>query len=384
MKFLPLIFRNALRNRRRTILTVLSISMSLFLISTLWTLLQQLESPPLTPDSATRIITRHQTSLANTMPISYREKIRTIPGVEEVSAYQWFGGVYKDPANFFAQFAVDPEHYFTVYPDIHVVSPDQMDAFKKERSAALVGVNLAKRYGWNIGDRVTLQGTFFPTIELIIRGFLKDAGSESLFIFRYDYLNEVVKGSAFADRAGTFAVKVKSADDIAAVAEAIDATFLNSTAPTKTETEKAFVLGFVSMLGNVRTLVVSISTVLIFTIILVTANTMAMSIRERTGEIAILKTLGFSPIQVLSVLIGESAFIAVLGGLLGSLGARYILGAMDFATYTTGFIQVFDVKWATVLLAAGISLVVAFMSTFVPAWSASQLTIADAVRRRGE
>jgi putative ABC transport system permease protein len=381
MKFLPLIFRNAFRNRRRTILTVLSISMSLFLISTLWTLLQQLESPPLTPDSATRVITRHQTSLANTMPIAYRDKIRAIPGVEEVSAYQWFGGVYKDPANFFAQFAVDPEHYFIVYPDIHVVSPDQMDAFKKERSAALVGVTLAKRYGWNLGDRVMLKGTFFPNIELIIRGFLKDAGSESLFIFRYDYLNEVVKNF---NAAGTFAVKVKSADDIAAVAEAIDGTFVNSTAPTKTETEKAFVLGFVSMIGNVRTLVISISTVLIFTIILVTANTMAMSIRERTGEIAILKTLGFSPGQVLSVLIGESAFIAVLGGLLGSLGARYLLGAVDFGALTTGFIQVFDVKWATVLLAAGISLVVAFMSTFVPAWTASQLTIADAIRRRGE
>jgi putative ABC transport system permease protein len=256
-----------------------------------------------------------------------------------------------------------------------------MDVFKKERTAALVGVSLAKKYGWNIGDRVMLQGAFFPNVELIIRGFLKDAGSENLFIFRYDYLNEVVKDF---NQTSTFAVKVKSADDIAAVAEAIDGAFVNSTAPTKTETEKAFVLGFVSMLGNVRTLVVSISTVLIFTIILVTANTMAMSIRERTGEIAILKTLGFSPGQVLNVLIGESAFIAVSGGLLGSLGARYLLGAMDFNAYTTGFIQVFDVKWATVLLAAGISLVVAFMSTFVPAWSASQLTIADAVRRRGE
>ena len=380
MKFLPLILRNALRNRRRTILTVLSISMSLFLISTLWTLLQQLESPSLTPDSATRVITRHQTSLANTMPISYREKIRAISGVEEVSAYQWFGGVYKDPANFFAQFAVDPEHYFTVYPDIHVVSPDQMEAFKKERAAALAGVSLAKKYGWNLGDRVMLQGTFLPDVELIIRGFLKDAGSESLFIFRYDYLNEVVK----ENQTSTFAVKVRSADDISAVAEAIDSAFVNSTAPTKTETEKAFVLGFVSMLGNVRTLVISISTVLIFTIILVTANTMAMSIRERTGEIAILKTLGFAPGQVLSVLIGESAFIAVLGGLLGSLGARYLMGAVDFNAYTTGFIQVFDVTWATVLLAAGISLVVAFTSTFVPAWSASRLAIADAIRRRGE
>src|SRR6185295_18000039 len=152
MKFLRLILKNAFRNRRRTILTVLSISMSLFLISTLYTLLQELESPPLTPESAKRIVTRHQTSLANTMPIAYAQKIRSMPGVEEVSAYQWFGGIYKDPANFFAQFAVDHDRFFNVYPDMHVVSPEQMDAFKKERSAALAGTSLAKRYGWNLGD----------------------------------------------------------------------------------------------------------------------------------------------------------------------------------------------------------------------------------------
>jgi putative ABC transport system permease protein len=315
------------------------------------------------------------------MPIAYRDKIRSMPGVEEVSPYQWFGGIYKDPANFFAQFAVDPEHFFAVYPDMHVVSPDQLEAFKKERTAALAGVSLAKRYGWNIGDRVALKGTFFPDVELIIRGFLKDSGSENLFLLRWDYLNEVVKDF---NAAGTFAIKVRSAEDIPAVIEGIDTTFANSTAPTKTETEKAFALSFVSMLGNVRTLVISISTVLIFTIILVAANTMAMSIRERTGEIAILKTLGFSPGQVLGVLIAESAFIAVLGGLLGALAARYLLGALDFNAYTTGFIQVFDVRWATVFLSAAISLAVAFTSTFVPAWSASRLAIAEAVRRRGE
>src|SRR5215469_7408467 len=206
MKFLPLIFRNLTRNRRRTVLTILSISMSLFLVSTLWTLLQELESPPQTPESATRVITRHQTSLANSMPISYREKIRSIPGVEEVSAYQWFGGVYKDPANFFAQFAVDPDRFFTVYTDMQVVSPDQMEAFKKERTAALAGVTLAKRYGWNLGDRIMLQGTFLPNVELVLRGFLKDGGSDALFVFRYDYLNEVVPDF---NQTSTFAVKVK-------------------------------------------------------------------------------------------------------------------------------------------------------------------------------
>jgi putative ABC transport system permease protein len=320
MKFLPLILRNAFRNRRRTILTVLSISMSLFLISTLQTLLEQLESPPLTPESATRVLTRHQTSLANILPISYRDKIRQVPGVKEVSAYQWVGGIYKDPANFFAQFAVDPDRFFDVYPDIHPLAPEQKEAFMKERTAALAGIGLAKRYGWNLDDRITLQGTIFSRdIELVIRGFIKDGASENLLLLRHDYLNELWDNY---NGAGVFAIRVATAEQIPAVVETIDNTFLSSTAPTKTETEKAFVLGFVSMLGNVRSLVMSISTVLIFTIILVAANTMAMSIRERTREIAIFKTLGFSPGHVLSVLIGESAMIALAGGLRVGMSSR--------------------------------------------------------------
>jgi putative ABC transport system permease protein len=382
MKFLPLIFRNTLRNRRRTILTVLSISMSLFLVSTLRTLLNALESPPMTPESAMRVLVRHQTSLANLIPISYEDRIRQVDGVVEVSPYQWFGGVYKDPANFFGQFAVDPEPFFKIYSEIRPLEPEHMEAFAKERTAALAGVNLAKKYGWSIGDRVTLEGTIFPrNVELTIRGLVSGGASESVLFFHYDYLTEAFGN---LDGASTFVVKARSAEEIPAVIDAIDGTFMNSTAPTKTETEKAFVLGFMAMWGNVRTLVVSISTILIFTIVLVAANTMAMSIRERTSEIAILKTLGFSWRHVLGVLIAESALIAVAGGLLGSLAARYLLGAVDFQALTAGFIQVFDVTWSTVMLAAGISLAVAFGSTFVPAWNASRLEIADAVRRRGE
>jgi len=382
MRFLPFIFRNAFRNKRRTVLTVLSISMSLFLISTLRTLLEQLESPPLTAESASRILTRHQTSLANVLPISYREKIRQTPGVVEVSAYQWVGGIYKDPANFFAQFAVDPDRFFTVYPDIHPLALEQKATFMKDRTAALAGVGIAKRYGWNIGDRITLQGTILAKdISLVICGFIHDGGSENLLLLRHDYLNELWDNY---DSSGVFAIRVRAPEDIPAVIDTIDSTFSSSTAPTKTETEKAFVLGFVSMLGNVRSLVVSISTVLIFTIILVAANTMAMSIRERTGEIAILKTLGFAPGHILTILIGESALIAVAGGLIGSIAARYIFARMDISAMTTGFIETFNVTWETVLLAAGISLAVAFASTLVPAWNASRLAIADAVRRRGE
>jgi putative ABC transport system permease protein len=382
MKFLRLILRNAFRNKRRSVLTILSISMSLFLISTLRTLLEQLESPPLTAESATRVLTRHQTSLANVLPIAYREKIRQTPGVVEVSAYQWVGGIYKDPANFFAQFAVDPDRFFTIYPDIHTLAPDQKEAFQKERTAALAGVGLAKRFGWKLGDRITLKGTIFSAdIALVIRGFIQDAGSENLLLMRHDYLNKLWNDY---DSSGVFAIRARSAEEIPAVIDSIDGMFANSTAPTKTETEKAFVLGFVSMLGNVRTLVVSISTVLIFTIILVAANTMAMSIRERTGEIAILKTLGFAPGHILGILIGESAMIAVTGGLLGSITARVIYSGINISAMTTGFIERFNVTWTTVAFAAGIALVVAFTSTFIPAWNASRLAIADAVRRRGE
>lgn len=336
----------------------------------------------MTPQSAMRVLTRHQTSLANLIPISYRDRIRRVPGVEEVSAYQWFGGVYKDPANFFGQFAVDPVPFFKIYSDIRPLAPEQMEAFVKERTAALAGVNLAKTYGWHVGDRITLQGTIFPrAMELTIRGLVNGGPGDSVLFFHYDYLTEVF---ANLNAASTFVVKTRSAEEIPAVIDAIDSEFMNSTAPTKTETEKAFLLGFMEMWGNVRTLVVSISTVLIFTIVLVAANTMAMSIRERTGEIAILKTLGFTSGHVLTVLIAESALIALAGGLLGSLGARYLLGAVDFQALTAGFIQAFDVKWTTVMLAAAISLAVAFGSTLVPAWNASRLEIADAVRRRGE
>jgi putative ABC transport system permease protein len=382
MKLLPLIVRNAFRNRRRTILTILSIGMSLFLISTLKTLLDSLESPPLTPDSAKRVIVRHQTSLGNTMPIAYRERIRQVPGVDSVVATQWFGGVYKDPANFFAQFAVDADRFFDVYSEIKTQSPDQQQTFIKERTASLAGVKLAQRFGWKVGDRITLQGAIFPTnVETTICGLLEGGGSDSTFYFHWDYFNELLKNPNFA---GTFTVKAKSSDDLPAIAEAIDTQFQNSTAPTKTETEQAFILGFTSMWGDVRTLIVSICTIVLFTVVLVAANTMAMSIRERTGEIAILKTLGFSPGTVLTMMVLESIVIAVAGGLFGSVGARALFGAVDMQMLSGGFLQGFTVGADTIMLSVGIALIVAFTSTALPAWNASRIPIAEAVRRRGE
>lgn len=381
MKFVPFILRNVFRNKRRTLLTVLSIGMSLFLISTLKTVLDELESPPSTPESAKRVVTRHLTGLGSVMPIAHRARIRAVAGVEEVSASQWFGGIYKDRSNFFPQFALDADKFSVVYPEIHTQAPEQLENFVKLRTGALAGIDLAKRFGWKVGERITLQGDIFPVDpELTIVGLVSGGGSDGTLYFHWDYLNELFP----QDIAGIFIVKAKNADDIPAISESIDTMFASTTAPTKTETESAFILSFASMWGNVRLLVASIATVVIFTVILVAANTMAMSIRERTGEIAILKTLGFSPFQVFGLLITESILIALTGGLLGSLGGRYLYSLVNLNNYSQGFIQTMTVRWTTVGMAATISILVALFSTLVPALAASRLPIATAVRRRGE
>jgi len=354
----------------------------LFLISTLKTLLDSLESPPMTPDSARRVIVRHQTSLGNPIPIAYRDRIRQVPGVDEVMATQWFGGIYKDPANFFAQFAVDADLFFNVFSGAKVQSPEEKDAFLKERTGSLAGVKLARRFGWKVGDRITLQGAIFPAnVETKICGLIEGDGTDSALYFHWDYFNELMKTPNVA---ATFTVKAKSADDLPAIAEAIDTEFSNSTAPTKTETEQAFLLGFTSMWGDVRTLILSICTIVLFTVVLVAANTMAMSIRERTGEIAILKTLGFSPGTVLKMMVIESIVIAAAGGLAGSLGARVLFGIVDMQMLSGGFLQGFNVAASTVMMSLGIALIVAFASTAIPAWNASRIPIAEAIRRRGE
>jgi putative ABC transport system permease protein len=381
MKFAFLIFRNTFRNRRRTILTVLSIGMSLFLISTLKTIVDELEDPVMTPDSAKRVVTRHATGLGNTMPIAHRERIRQIPGVEQVAASQWFGGVYKDPANFFAQFAIDAENFADIYPDFVPQTAQQIEDFVKLRTGALAGVNLAERFGWKVGDKITLEGAIFPVDpELTITGLIEGGGSESTLYFHWDYFNELFPQNI----AGIFVLKATNADDIPAISESVDDMFSSTTAPTKTESEAAFALSIASMFGNVRLLVLSISTVVLFTVILVAANTMAMSIRERTGEIAVLRTLGFAPGRVLGMMIAESVLIAAAGGLAGSLVAKAIFRSMDMTSLSGGIISSFTVRWSTVAMSLAISLLVAAFSTLVPAYAASRLPISVAVRRRGE
>lgn len=378
MKFLPFLLRNVFRNRRRTLLTVTSIAVSLFLVATLLTVLSELNEPPSTPDSALRLITRHKVSLANILPIAQKEKIASVPGVAGVCGSMWFGGVYKDPSNFFAQFAITTDDMFKVYGGDFKMNDDEKETFLKDRTGCVAGRKLAKRFNWKIGEKIFLKGTIFPVNpELTLRGIYEGPDENSLF-FHWDYFNEAMNNAGFC---GFYVVKAKSAKDVPVVAEKIDALFQNTTAPTKTETEKAFILGFISMMGNVQLLITSICSGVIFAIVLVAANTMAMSIRERTREIGILKALGFRRWHVLFLLLSEAIVITLGGSLIGSWGARLLYSNLDLAQITAGFLQRFYVTPQTLTLCALIGLGVGILSAGIPAWQASRRPVVDALRR---
>lgn len=333
MKLARLIWKNAVRNRRRTGLTIASIAVSIFLVGTLQAVLSTMYGAGRSSGSGDlRVVVHRATSITQPLPIAFRERIASVPGVQYVVAVNWFGGVYIDPANFFANFAVDTDHFENVFSDFQI-PPDQLAAWKGERTAALVGQRLMDKYHWKLGQRITLKSSIYNVdADLIIRAVYSDpsdASQEQSLYFHYDYFNELMNEF---NQVGTFTVRVDNAKDVPQVMDAIDAMFHNTAYETKTETEAAFSLSFVSMLGNIKLLFTAISAAVVFTILLVVGNTMAMSIRERTNEVAVLKTLGFRRNRVLMILLGESLAIALLGGLFGGFGAKLVY-AFIVATY---------------------------------------------------
>ena len=379
MKYIWLLYKNVMRNRRRTLLTVTSIAVSLFLVTTLLTLLNELQNPIETPASALRLITRHKVSLFNSLPIAYRQKIAKVDGVEAVMGSMWFGGVYKDPSNFFGQFAADTEQFFQVNADM-TLPTEQKEAFLKDRTGCLVGNSLAKRFGWKIGDKIHLKGALFQfDPEMTVRA-IYEGGSDlgSTLFFHWEYFNEGLNNAGFT---GTYTIRARSAQEVPKIAEQVDALFQNAPVPTKTETERAFILGFVSMLGNVQFLISSICSAVIFAIILVAANTMAMSIRERVREIGVLKTLGFFNDRILFLLIGESLLLSLFGTLLGALGAKVLYSNLDIATLTSGFLLRLNVNPQILLTCTAIGCGVGLLAAGVPAWRASRFPVVEALRR---
>jgi putative ABC transport system permease protein len=376
--------KNIFRNKRRSILTVLSIGFSLLLLSFLMSVWRAFYIDQGSAESAQRLIVRHKVSLANFLPGFYREKIRTIPGVVHVLPMAWFQGIYKDqkPENFFARFGTDPDELFDTYKELSI-PPDQLEAWKRDRAGAVADVELAKKYGWKVGDRIVIQGDIFPIrLELTLRGLFTSSEPNNALYFNWKYVEE---GVSFAkDRAGWYAVFVDSPKDVGRVASAIDAMFSNAPEPTKTETEKAFALSFVAMLGNVKAFILIISLAAVFTILLVSGNTMAMSIRERTREVAVLKTLGFRRQSILGLFIGEAVSIALIGGIVGTVVAFPLLWGMSHAPQMGGLFLVAVHEWRFVApVSWGVAALAGFLSSAIPAYAASRTGIVEGLRHIG-
>jgi putative ABC transport system permease protein len=383
--YLRFMLKSAGRNKRRTALTVLGVAASLFLLVSLRTFLGELEgNSTLTPTSNLRLITFRAVSMAVPLPIAYRQQIERVPGVELVSPFQWFGGYYQDPKNFFAQFAVDAEAAVRIASD-YKFQPAEVEAFIKDRTGAMVAQKLMDRFGWKVGERITIIGGLFPfNPELTIRGTYHGPDENGMW-FHYDYYNELMHRHlpGGENTVASFWTRARSAEDVPRIAAAIDAMFRNSGASTKTDTEKAFALSFTSMLGNIRLFLSLIAMAVLFAIFLVTANTMAMTVRERSAEVAVLKTLGFRRSQILAMLVGESVTVALAGGVIGVGGARIILGNFNWYRATSGVIQHFQITVHTMVLGMVLAVLLGACSAVVPAWRASRQSIVAALRTVG-
>ena len=372
--------KNAFRNLRRSILTMLSIGFSLALLTLMMAIWHNFYLTKGSEESALRLVTRHKVSLMFTMPSYYREKIRAIPGVVAVIPGNWFGGVYKDDksGNFFAQFGTDPDEFFKVYKDWQI-PPDQVAAWQHDRAGAVVDIYQAEKYGWKIGQKIIITGTTFPVnLELNIRGFYKAPQQTQSLYFNQQYVEEAVP--YLKGKQGFYTILADSPEHVTQIGSVVDDLFRNSPQPTKTETERAFQLGFIAMLGNVKAFILSICGAVVFAILLVSANTMAMSIRERTREIAVLKTLGFTRQTILGLFVSEAVMLSLVGGFLGSLGA-YGLGMI--AAKLGGFAGALQVNAWTMLVAWTVAALMGLISSAIPSYNASRLGVVDGLRYIG-
>jgi putative ABC transport system permease protein len=377
------VVRNAFRNKRRSLLTLVSISFSLLLLTMMICIWRSFYIDQVAPEASRRVITRDRVSLAFFLPAFYRDKIRSIQGVTAVAPMTWFGGRYIDerPAHFFAQVATDPDEYLKVASD-KIVPPDQLKAWQQDRAGALVDVTLANKYGWKIGDHITLLGTIFEVNpELTIRAIYHRDPPQNALYFNAKYLEEAVPW--FKGQAGWYSTQIDSAENVARASQQIDDMFRNSPLQTKTESEKAFQLGFIATLGNVKAFILGICGAVMFAIMLVSGNTMAMSVRGRTREVAVLKTLGFTRQRVLSIFVSESMALSVAGGLLGTGIAIPVIWFLTRQFIALGVPLNMRVNWQTATLSLVVAVALGLVSGCVPAYRASRMNIVEGLRHIG-
>jgi putative ABC transport system permease protein len=382
MKFLTLILKSARRSRRRTILTIMSVALAVFLFAALRAVLDGFNAAT-EGSSSTRIVTIRSTSLIFSMPSSHANGIRSTKGVRDLTWANWFGGIYKDPQNFFAQFAVDPVSYLRMYPEI-ILTPEQKQEFLDDRTGCIVGDGLARRFGWKIGDRIVLQ-VGIPTYgtqdyPFTVRGIYRAGGTavdNQSMLFHWKYVDErsLEKGMV-----GWYVVQIDDPDHAPQVATSIDQQFANTPYETKTDTEKQFQSSFASMFGNLNLLLGSIAFAVVITTLFVAANTMAMSVRERTTEIAVMRTLGFPSQAIFFFIAGEGLLISIVGGVIGA-GLAWFIADGEKLGISGGFAPVFAVTPANAALGIGISAMIGVIAGSIPAVMATRLKIVDALRR---
>ncbi len=335
-----------------------------------------------TPEQALRLITRNRISLATIMPISYGAKIKQVPGVREVMATQWFGGVYKEPKNMFARFAAEEQKVFVIHPEFQIGEAEKQ-AFIRDRTGCVMHREIAGKFNLKVGDRLQIKGDIFPvTLELTVRGIYDSPLTSQALYFHMDYLYELL-GPRRKDFAGLFTILANSAEDVPRVAKEIDDIFRNSPTQTRTETEQAFQLSFVSFLGNVKMFLLCIFAAVTFTILLVSANTMAMSTRERIREVGVLKTLGFTNSDILTIILGEAAFLSLAGGIIGLLLASGLTFVVRQAPTFFAQLKMLTVSAPVGLALLAVGVAIGLISSFLPAWSASRTPILDSLRYTG-
>jgi len=383
VKYLPLLFANFRRKRLRTIFTVASILMA-FLLFGFLAAVRQAFSAGVDVTGVDRLVMINKTSLIQPLPLAYLDRILGVQGVTDATHCSWFGGIYQDPKNFFPQIAVDAESYLRLYPEI-LVPEKQKIAWIQDRQGALVGRTTAERFGWKVGDRVPIQGTVFvkrggeKNWEFVVDGIYdgREKGVDTTqFLFHYDYLNE---GRTFwRNLTGWYVIRIAHPDESAIVSKRLDNEFANSAYETKTSSEKIFAQSFANQIGNIGAILRAIMAAVFFTLLLVAGNTMAQSVRERTSELAILKTLGFTNLQVLALVLAESILLAIVGGGLGLGLAVFLISRGD---PTGGFLPLFYLPSGDVTIGAALVLALGFATGLAPALSAMRLRIVEALRR---
>ncbi|TWT84374.1 Macrolide export ATP-binding/permease protein MacB [Planctomycetes bacterium CA13] len=385
MKLLLYIWRNVTRNKLRSGLTIMSVGFSLALMTILYGYLAMQDVVGQEADKYDRVVVLNKLGFASPLPIAHVGRVRALDSVASAMPFAWFGGNYENKQAMFAQFAVDPEVAFDIYGELEIAA-DQLEAFQSNRQGAVCSRALADQMGWGLGDRIPLQGVIYPIdLDLKLVGVFDAPGNSGSIWFDWKYLDEESKKSPFAfdPGAGSIYVKCKDGDNVEAVCEEIDTMFGNSENSTRTRTEAAFARMFSEMLGDVQMYIRYISLAVVFSLALVAGTAMAMSMRERTTEVAVLKAIGFSKQRVLALVLGESTLIAMLGGLLGIAGgvgalalvASVPAAAMMFPVPVSGLVGAW--MFGLVAVAAGIG----FVSGLVPAVLASQLSVVDGLRR---